>query len=131
MSPGYCAGEEWTHPPLKGAASLRETHHTLCTHAYAINRRAAQHVVRRLRSEAFAYSRPIDHAFVHLYYSHHITLYSVYPPVVVQTYDTQSDIAPGNGGDRVQWLVDSAKERIAFAEAADNDRAAVDGKGGP
>lgn len=46
-------------------------------------------------------------------------VYSVYPPVIVQTYETKSDIVGGNGGTRVQWLEDSTRERIALAEEAD------------
>ena len=50
---------------------------------------------------------------VHL--SHHtLNFFSVYPPIVVQTYETESDIIPGRSKDRVQWLADSARERIAL-----------------
>jgi hypothetical protein len=116
---GHCGAEEWTHPSLRGNPKIREAHHTLCTHAYAITRRAAQRWVRHLRSEGFAYSRPFDHTLIHLYYSHKLMVYSVYPPVIVQTYETKSDIVGGNGGTRVQWLEDSTRERIALAEEAD------------
>lgn len=115
---GHCHSEEWKHPALKGAPTLHPAQHTLCTHAYAVNRRSAQHLVRRLRSEPFAYSRTIDHAIQHLSSHHIVKVYSVFPPVVVQTYETESDIIPGRSKERVQWLGDSARERIALVEEA-------------
>ncbi|KAF8509519.1 hypothetical protein BU17DRAFT_24977, partial [Hysterangium stoloniferum] len=113
---GHCHSEEWRNPALKGAPTLHPAYHTLCTHAYAVNRRSAKRIVRRLRTEAFAYSRTVDHAFRFLS-SRHIKVFSVYPPVVVQTYEMGSNIVPGRTNkERVHWLEDSALERIALAE---------------
>ncbi|KIJ32485.1 hypothetical protein M422DRAFT_213760 [Sphaerobolus stellatus SS14] len=110
---GYCGDKEWTNPPIHGAPTLHPSFSTLCTHAYAVNKRSAARIVRRLRSEAFSYSRPIDHAYYHLYAYKETKSFSIYPPVVVQTYELDSDIAPGRPkSDRSQWLGDSTLERI-------------------
>ncbi|KAF8587145.1 hypothetical protein K439DRAFT_1630994 [Ramaria rubella] len=114
---GHCHSQEWTKPALKGTTTLHPATHTLCTHAYAVNRRSAQHIVRRLRSEPFAYSRTIDHAMQHLSMYHHVKVFSVYPPVVIQTYESESDITPGRSKERGEWVEDSVRERIAMAEA--------------
>ncbi|KAF8572856.1 hypothetical protein K439DRAFT_1377280 [Ramaria rubella] len=113
---GHCHSQEWTKPALKGTTTLHPATHTLCTHAYAVNRRSAQHIVRRLRSEAFAYSRTIDHAMQHLSMYREVKVFSVYPPVVVQTYESESDITPGRSRERGEWVEDSVRERIAMAQ---------------
>jgi hypothetical protein len=50
--------------------------------------------MRHLRSPGFAYSMPLDRAFTHLIATQRIEAYSVFPPIVVQTVDTRSDIQP-------------------------------------
>jgi hypothetical protein len=37
---------------------------------------------------------PLDRAFTHLIATQRIEAYSVFPPIVVQTVDTRSDIQP-------------------------------------
>lgn len=114
---GHCHSQEWHHPPLRGSPFLHPSKHVLCTHAYAVTRTGARKMVRYLRSEAFAYSRTVDHAFQHLQSRGKVKSFSVYPPVVVQTYDMGSDIIPGRTNkDRVQWLQDSALERIELGK---------------
>lgn len=114
---GHCHSKEWTKPALRKSPFLHRSSHVLCTHAYAVSRAGARKMIRYLRSEAFAYSRTIDHAFQHLQSREKINSYSVYPPVVVQTYDMGSDIIPGRTNkDRAQWLQDSALERIALGK---------------
>jgi hypothetical protein len=113
----------------------------MCTHAYAISKKGAQKMVRFLRSEMFAYTRPIgtcsflnlplpdyvnllfflDHTFIHLGYHDLIKIFSVLPAVVLQTKDNPSDIDGGTGGLKTEWLVDSVLERVALWEAKMKD----------
>ncbi|KAF8520975.1 hypothetical protein JB92DRAFT_2708583 [Gautieria morchelliformis] len=119
---GHCHSREWDRPALKGAPTLHPASHTLCTHAYAVNRRAAQRMVRRMRSEPFAYSRTVDHAIQHLSSYREIKVFSVFPQVVIQTYETESDIAPGRSKDRMHWLEDGVRDRMALVEELSNTR---------
>ncbi|KAF8757984.1 hypothetical protein RHS01_03521 [Rhizoctonia solani] len=107
---------EWGHPKLKYTPALHRSTHTMCTHAYAVSKRGARKLVRFLRSERFAYSRPIDHTFIHLGYHELIKIYSVLPAVVLQTKDNPSDIVAGTGGLKTEFLVDSVLERIKMVE---------------
>ncbi|KAJ7287125.1 hypothetical protein C8J57DRAFT_1495598 [Mycena rebaudengoi] len=125
----HCSSDSETLPSLPSSPFLRPANEPLCTSGYAVTRRGAQRLARHLRSAPFAYSRPIDHAFVHLV--HHQRLhdrhpdpapgtvrsgahfFSVTPPVVVQTYASVSDIVSGGvGGRQKDWLEDSTQERI-------------------
>jgi len=121
VSLGHCHSQEWTKPPLQGAPTLHPSFTTLCTHAYVVNRNSARRLVRRLRTEAFAYSRPIDHAYYYLFSHKGIKSFSVYPPIIVQTYQMGSDIVPNRPStDREQWLEDSTLERIQLAKAIES-----------
>ncbi|ELU40039.1 glycosyltransferase family 25 domain-containing protein [Rhizoctonia solani AG-1 IA] len=113
---GHCQSHEWGHPKLKYTPALHRSTHTMCTHAYAVSKRGARKLVRFLRSERFAYSRPIDHTFIHLGYHELIKIYSVLPAVVLQTKDNPSDIVAGTGGLKTEFLVDSVLERIKMVE---------------
>ncbi|QRV73780.1 glycosyltransferase family 25 protein [Ceratobasidium sp. AG-Ba] len=114
---GHCQSHEWSKPALKRAPALHRSTHTMCTHAYAISKRGAQKMVRFLRSEHFAYSRPVDHTFIHLNY-HDLTInFSILPTVVLQTKDNPSDVEGGTGGLQTEFLVDSALERVKLLEA--------------
>ncbi|CAE6441309.1 unnamed protein product [Rhizoctonia solani] len=113
---GHCQSHEWGHPKLKNAPALHRSTHTMCTHAYAVSKRGARKLVRFLRSEHFAYSRPIDHTFIHLGYHELIKIYSVLPAIVLQTKDNPSDIDGGTGGLKTEFLVDSALERVQLLE---------------
>jgi hypothetical protein len=55
-------------------------------------------------------------------------IFSVYPPIVVQTYETESNIVPGKGGIRVQWLEDSVRDRITLVDML-NDQPDITGTG--
>ncbi|CAE6398845.1 unnamed protein product [Rhizoctonia solani] len=113
---GHCQSHEWGHPKLKHTPALHRSTHTMCTHAYAVSKRGARKLVRFLRSEHFAYSRPIDHTFIHLGYHELIKIYSVLPAVVLQTKDNPSDIVAGTGGLKTEFLVDSVLERVRLLE---------------
>jgi hypothetical protein len=126
---GHCASNENTFHALPGNPHLHPAGTPLCTTAYAVKRTGAQRLVRHLRTAAFAYSRPIDHAFVQLVVSQReheheqeheqahrprpgAHFFSVVPPIVVQTYSSTSDIAYGFGGEQSDFLEDSTRERI-------------------
>ncbi|CAE7151322.1 unnamed protein product [Rhizoctonia solani] len=113
---GHCQSHEWNHPKLKHTPALHRSTHTMCTHAYAVSKRGARKLVRFLRSELVAYSRPIDHTFIHLGYHELIKIYSVLPAIVLQTKDNPSDIVPGTGGLKTEFLVDSVLERVQLLE---------------
>ncbi|CAE6518722.1 unnamed protein product [Rhizoctonia solani] len=113
---GHCQSHEWGYPKLKHSPALHRSTHTMCTHAYAVSKRGARKLVRFLRSEHFAYSRPIDHTFIHLGNFELIKIYSVLPAVVLQTKDNPSDITAGTGGLKTEFLVDSVLERIKLLE---------------
>lgn len=83
-----------------------------------MTRRSAQHLVRRLRTEAFAYSRNVDIAVYHLLSHDELKIFSIYPPIVVQDQATESDIVK-HRPQKLQPLADSAHERIRLAEAED------------
>lgn len=108
-------------------------------------------MVRFLRSERFAYSRPIgtspvlllrlnemgvltdicvDHTFIHLGYHELINIFSVLPAIVLQTKDNPSDIDGGTGGLKTEWLVDSAMERVQLLEKKAVDAEGVKWEGG-
>ncbi|KAJ7287136.1 hypothetical protein C8J57DRAFT_1652959, partial [Mycena rebaudengoi] len=112
---GHCASDENTFHALPGNPHLHPAGTPLCTTAYAVKRTGAQRLVRHLRTAAFAYSRPIDHAFVQLV-AHRprpgAHFFSVVPPIVVQTYSSTSDITYGFGGEQSDFLEDSTRERI-------------------
>lgn len=104
----------------------------MCTHAYAVSKASAGRLVRILRHPLFAYSRPlgkpkiynariplkiqVDHAFVHLNSNKKIKQYSIYPPVVVQSKSSLSDVSAGTGPDEDFYLMDSALERVKLWE---------------
>lgn len=111
---GHCMSKEWEKPAVHGTPYLHPSTHVLCTHAYAVSREGARRAVRYLRSSLFAFSRPIDGAINHLNFHKLLTLYSVEPPVVVQTRTTLSDIFDGFGSAKDQWLDDSAVDRLAM-----------------
>ncbi|CAE7151318.1 unnamed protein product [Rhizoctonia solani] len=113
---GHCQSHEWNHPKLKYTPALHRSTHTMCTHAYVVSKRGARKLVRFLRSELFAYSRPIDHTFINLGERELIKIYSVLPTVVLQTKDNPSDIVPGTGGLKTEFLVDSVLERVQLLE---------------
>ncbi|CAE6528286.1 unnamed protein product [Rhizoctonia solani] len=113
---GHCQSHEWGHPKLRLTPALHRSTHTMCTHAYAVSKRGARKLVRFLRSEHFAYSRPIDHTFIHLGYHELIKIYSVLPAIVLQTKDNPSDIVGGTGGLKTEFLVDSVLDRVKLLE---------------
>ncbi|KAG8700028.1 hypothetical protein FRC09_006216 [Ceratobasidium sp. 395] len=124
---GHCQSHEWGKPKLKRAPALHRSTHTMCTHAYAISKRGARKMVRFLRSEHFAYSRPIDHTFIHLNY-HDLTInFSILPTVVLQTKDNPSDVEGGTGGLKSEWLVDSAMERVQAVEKMGKTEVRIEG----
>jgi len=109
---GHCQSDETHKPPVPGNSYLHPAQHALCTHAYAVSRLGAARLVRLLRMPLFAYSRPIDHAYIHLNWHGMINAFSVYPPVVVQSKATLSDIGQGTGPQEEFHLVDSALARV-------------------
>ncbi|QRV90908.1 glycosyltransferase family 25 protein [Ceratobasidium sp. AG-Ba] len=113
---GHCQSDENAKPPVRGTPHLHPSTHVLCTHAYAVTRTGARRMIRYLRTPLFAFSRPIDHAFQHFNWHKILEVYSVEPPVVIQTKDTLSDIVSGTGGKQTEWLADSAMERVAAYE---------------
>jgi len=127
---GHCQSHEWGHPKLKHAPALHRSTHTMCTHAYLISKQGARKMVRFLRSERFAYSRPIDHTFIHLGYHELINIFSVLPAIVLQTKDNPSDIDGGTGGLKTEWLVDSVMERVQLLEKKAVDAEGVKWEGG-
>ncbi|KDN35879.1 hypothetical protein RSAG8_11241, partial [Rhizoctonia solani AG-8 WAC10335] len=122
---GHCQSHEWGHPKLKLTPALHRSTHTMCTHAYAVSKRGARKLVRFLRSEHFAYSRPVDHTFIHLGNHELIKIYSVLPTVVLQTKDNPSDIVAGTGGLKTEFLVDSVLERVQLLEKQVLDKESV------
>ncbi|CAE6373792.1 unnamed protein product [Rhizoctonia solani] len=122
---GHCQSHEWSHPKLKYTPALHRSTHTMCTHAYAISKSGARKLVRFLRSEHFAYSRPIDHTFIHLGFHELIKIYSVLPAVVLQTKDNPSDIVGGTGGLKTEFLVDSVLERVQMLDKHTLERESV------
>ncbi|KAG9097532.1 hypothetical protein FRC06_007459 [Ceratobasidium sp. 370] len=124
---GHCQSHEWSKPKLKHAPALHRSTHTMCTHAYAISKQGARKMVRFLRSDLFAYSRPIDHTFIHLNY-HDLTInFSILPTVVLQTKDNPSDVEGGTGGLKTEWLVDSAMERVDMLEKLSKPEVRIEG----
>jgi len=113
---GHCFSREYAKEPLPGTSYLYPSTSALCSHAYAVSKRSAAHLVRLLRSPLFAYSLPIDDAYVLLNSDKHINSLSVYPPIVIQSSTTTSDVSGGMGlvdfPDRRFSLMDSALERV-------------------
>lgn len=87
------------------ATHLHPSYAPKCTHAYALSLPGARRLLQHLRYPPFAYSRALDHAFAWLIESGRLRAYSVVPSVVVQRKDTPSDILPGMGSNRMEWLV--------------------------
>ncbi|KAJ4489889.1 hypothetical protein J3R30DRAFT_3399373 [Lentinula aciculospora] len=118
---GHCWSATETVQPLidPKATYLRQTRHTLCSHAYAVSLRGAYKIARFLRSPDFAYSRPIDHLFKDLIQMHYLESYTFVPALVVQSKEEESQIRPGQTNSAWkdmsgEWLVDSTRERIAM-----------------
>ncbi|KZP09602.1 hypothetical protein FIBSPDRAFT_938406 [Athelia psychrophila] len=109
---GHCQSDEVTKPALRGTSYLHRAQHTMCTHAYAVSKQGAARLVRLLRTPLFAYSRPIDHAYIHLNHHDIVKAFSIYPPIVVQSKTTLSDIGEGVGPEEDFYLVDSALARV-------------------
>lgn len=93
---------------------LHPAAHVLCTHAYVVSKRSAARLIRLLRNPVFAYSRPIDWAYLRFKFTGRIKMYSVFPQIVIQAKNTESDI--GGGAPEEAELVDSALERVAILE---------------
>lgn len=71
------------------------------------------HLVNHFQTNSYpANHRYTDHTFIHLGYHELIKIYSVLPAVVLQTKDNPSDIVPGTGGLKTEFLVDSVLERV-------------------
>ncbi|KAJ7030014.1 hypothetical protein C8F04DRAFT_1264362 [Mycena alexandri] len=111
---GHCSSKETDLNPLPSNPFLHPSTNPRCTNGYAVTRRGAQRLVRRLRTPAFAFSRPIDHAFAHIVELQRrppknakpgMHFFSVYPPVVVQQYTSRNDT-------QVERLEDSTRERM-------------------
>ncbi|KAG8221481.1 hypothetical protein J3R82DRAFT_1694 [Butyriboletus roseoflavus] len=107
---GHCWSDETFYSPLSTpntnfATHLHPSYSPKCTHAYALSVPGARRLLQHLRHPPFAYSRAIDHAFSWLIESGRLRAYSVVPSIVVQRKDTPSDILPGLGSERKEWLV--------------------------
>jgi len=89
---GHCLSDEATKK-MEGTTYLYHSQQPMCTHAYAVSKKSAAHYVRIMRSPLFAYSRPLDHAYIFLNERYHVNSFSVYPPVIVQSGTTQGDIS--------------------------------------
>jgi len=112
---GHCQSAE-SGKPLPGAFRSQQT---MCTHAYAVSKKSAAHLVRILRTPLFAYSRPMGLAYIWLSEQKHINQFRIYPPVVIQSGSTPGDIS----GDIVPGefdLMDSALRRVKLWEARKN-----------
>ncbi|KAJ7935171.1 hypothetical protein B0H13DRAFT_1949951 [Mycena leptocephala] len=124
---GHCSATETLHAPISSSPFIHPSNMPHCTPGYAVTRRGAQRLVRRLRTEAFAFSRPLERAFAHLIEAQRMhdrrpgtgpslnpgmRFFSVYPPVVVQRYTLEKNTQ----GEEVERLEDSTRERIALEE---------------
>ncbi|KAJ7266796.1 hypothetical protein C8J57DRAFT_1618197 [Mycena rebaudengoi] len=124
---GHCVSNKNMFHVLPTNPHLHPAGTPLCTTAYTIKCTGAQHLVCHLRTAAFAYLCPIDHAFVQLVVlqreheheheqAHRLQpgthFFSVVPPIVVQTYSSTSDITYGFGEEQSDFLKDSTRERI-------------------
>jgi len=112
---GHCFSSEYEKEHVWGNSYLHPSSWAMCTHGYAVSKKSAARLVRFLRSPLFAYSRPIDHAFIMLNSDKHINSFSVYPPIVTQSSRTTSDIF-GDMGPGNDPMVDSALERVRLWE---------------
>ncbi|KAJ7188764.1 hypothetical protein C8R46DRAFT_1205896 [Mycena filopes] len=111
---GHCSSRETALGSIPSNPFLRPSTDPRCTHGYAVTRRGAQRLVRRLRTSAFAFSRPIARAFARVNELERtatknakpgMRFFSVYPPVVVQRYTSRNDT-------HVETLEDSTRERM-------------------
>ena len=107
---GHCWSDEASYSPLstpdtKFVTHLHPSYSPKCTHAYALSLPGARRLLQHLRYPPFAYSRAIDHAFSWLIESGRLRAYSIVPSAVVQRKETPSDILPGFGSERKEWLV--------------------------
>ncbi|KAH7097068.1 hypothetical protein BKA62DRAFT_624302 [Auriculariales sp. MPI-PUGE-AT-0066] len=104
-------------PHVPGAPELRPSRGPWCTHAYALSRNGARRLLTHMRYELFAFSRPVDNAYVHLIMNNRVKSFTFLPPVVVQVRDGVSDIWGTDMTGKVSKddLVDSTLERIALA----------------
>ena len=139
--PGHCLGREYEKDPLPGTSYLYPSTEALCTHAYAVSKKSATRLVRFLRSPLYAYYLPIggshwcifdnlnsqssslfsDEVYVALSHEKRLESFSVYPPAVIQTSTTPSDVSGGMGiltqfNDRQFALMDSALDRVRLWE---------------
>jgi len=115
---GHCLSQESINPSVPGTTYLYPSGGPYCAHAYAVSKKSAAHLVRLLRAPLFAYSRPIDHAYIHLVHQNHVKQFSLHPPVIVQTEITGSDVS-GMGG-AGYFLMDSALERFRLWQAGNH-----------
>ncbi|KAH7106681.1 hypothetical protein BKA62DRAFT_611293 [Auriculariales sp. MPI-PUGE-AT-0066] len=112
--------------PLNGAPGVRPSYGPWCTHAYALSRDGARRVLTQLRYELFAFSRPVDNAYVHLVLNKRVKSFTFLPPLVVQMRDGVSDIwgLDMTGLDVTKDdLEDSTLERIALASKQEQSAA--------
>jgi hypothetical protein len=71
-----------------------------------MTRSGARRILVHLRYPLFAYSRSVDLAIRWLVQSNRVKSFSIFPSIVVQRKNTNSDIMPGKGTDWVEHLVD-------------------------
>ncbi|KAF8550963.1 hypothetical protein OG21DRAFT_1478333 [Imleria badia] len=106
---GHCWSNEAFYPSLSThthfETHLHPAYSPKCTHAYALSLSGARRLLQHLRYPPFAYSRALDRAFSWLIETGRLRAYSVVPSVVVQRKDSPSDILPGSGSKRAEWLV--------------------------
>jgi len=113
---GHCQSAEFRKKPVPGTTYLYPSSFTMCSHAYAVSKKSAAHLVRLMRTPLHAYARPIDHAIIYWNDHKHINQYSIYPPPVIQAGRTAGDITGGIGPGEF-FLMDSALDRVTMWES--------------
>jgi len=112
---GHCLSDPTRETAVTGTTYIYPSEGNYCTHAYAVSKKSAARLVRLLRNPLFAYSRPIDHAYIHLASKKYVKHFSLHPPPIIQSGITESDVSGmGSGG---YFLMDSALERVKLWEA--------------